>query len=327
MITKLSFRYIGRYGNNIISIINALYVHENTPDSYLVIPSRGKILSKTIDFHKLYLVSTDDLNDIFLNKKQDNKKQDIKNVNLDRIFKWQKKALFRGLTRISFEKRLEYKNLICNKILDLKDVSDTTIPEEDLLIHVRAGDIYKTKAHRSYAQPPISFYEKTIVENGFNKIHILSEDTGSFVGNQLISIFGQNRVNIIQEPCYKKAFNIIRCAKNVCTSTSSFCTTAILLKPDCLLEKNIFTYEYVCYQEGFWRFGDLFDDTLKRSGYNFSIYSFKNYPFMVKNNNQFMVKNNNQFNTTNWSYDENTKKIMINYSTNNIIKLGNHEFR
>ena len=48
---------------------------------------------------------------------------------------------------------------------------------------------------------------------------------------------------------------------------------------------------------------------------------------MVKNNNQFMVKNNNQFNTTNWSYDENTKKIMINYSTNNIIKLGNHEFR
>jgi hypothetical protein len=314
MITKLSFCYNGRYGNNIIAIINALYVHENTPESYLVIPSRGKILSKVIDFHQIYSVVKDNLRDIFLNEDRS-----IKEVNLGRIYWWKKQTLLQGLARVSFEKRLDYNSLICNKILDLKDVSDTTIPKEDLLIHVRAGDIYKTKAHRSYAQPPISFYEKTIVENRFNNIHILSEDSGSFVGNQLISIFGQNRVNIIQEPCYKKAFNIIRCAKNICTSTSSFCTTAILLKPDCLLEKNIFTYEYVCYQEGFWRFGDLFDDTLKRSGYNFSIYSFKNYPFMVKNNNQF--------NISNWSYDENTKKIMINHSTNDIIKLGNHEFR
>ena len=297
---------MGRYGNNIISIMNALYVHENTSDSYLVINPRDKILSKIIDFHQVYSAVTDDLSN-------------IKKIDLGDVFPWQKQTLFRGLTRVSFEKRLEYKSIICNKILDLKDVSDSTIPEEDLLIHVRAGDIYRKRTNKGYAQPPISFYEKIIKEHGFNKVHILSEDNNDFVTNQLISIFGQHRFNIIQEPCYKKAFNIIRCAKNICTSTSSFCTMAILLKPDCLLEKNIFTYEYVCYQEAVWSFANLFDDTLKRPGYNFFIYSFKDYPFMVKNNNKFDI--------TNWSYRKNTKKTMINYSTNNIIKLENHEFR
>lgn len=309
---ELSFQYNARYGNNIICIINALYVHENTPGSYLVIPARGKILSRIIDFHQVY--SANELNNIFLNQKNDTKK-----TNLGKIYWWKKNGLFYGLLRVSFEKRLEYKNLICNRILDLKDTSDTIIPEKDLLIHIRAGDIHRKGAHRSYAQPPVSFYEKIIEENTFDKIHILSENNNNFVSNLLISIFGQDRVKVIQEPCYKKAFNIIRCSKNICTSTSSFCTTASLLKPDSLLTKNIFTYEYVCYQEGFWRFADLFDDILKRPGYNFIIYDFKNYPFMIKNNNKFDI--------TNWSYDENTKKIMINYSKNNIIKLENHEFR
>lgn len=66
---KFFFKFSGRYGNNIIQIINAFHVHMNHLNSILLIPNNRSnlIKSKIIDQHNSYIQNfKDNLDFIFL---------------------------------------------------------------------------------------------------------------------------------------------------------------------------------------------------------------------------------------------------------------------
>lgn len=50
------------------------------------------------------------------------------------------------------------------------------IPKDDLIIHIRSGDIYKGNINVNYAQPPLCFYTSIIKKKKWRKIIILSVD-------------------------------------------------------------------------------------------------------------------------------------------------------
>ena len=62
--------------------------------------------------------------------------------------------------------------IIRNEVL--MNVSKLKIKENELVIHIRSGDIFKKTINNMYLQPPLCFYRKIINENDFDKIYILS---------------------------------------------------------------------------------------------------------------------------------------------------------
>jgi hypothetical protein len=315
MIEELDFKFHGRYGNNIIQLWNALHIHLNKKNSYVKIPqNRLKyIKSKIIDVHGIYAnLSKSKLDNIFLN--QDSNLEQINKIFMTNIYAWPREKKLYDVPYINFEERINTLDLLTYDILKHKDIN--IIPDNDLIIHIRSTDIYRKNALKSYAQPPLSFYKKVIEDNHFKNIHIISDNNNNFLIHLLVREYG-SIINIINEPNPINAFNILRNATNVCTSTSSFCTTSTMLKPKNKI-KNIFTYEYLCYKYSVWNYDFLFNGIFKRDGYNFNIYKIDNYAFMKKEDNNFIV---------NWSFTEETQKIMTTHDISNIKKLNYNEFR
>lgn len=321
MIKQFTFKFSGRLGNNIVSIFNALHIHRCNKNSLLLIPKSRYITKQIIDYHSILSNNkkrSEPEDYLFLNKNNyfpKNIDTNIQKVYIPNIYYWKKNQSMCNTTYIKFAERISTKDIVCDNILGLTKPKNP-IGNNDLLIHIRSTDIHKNDPHKAYAQPPIAFYQKVIQDNNFENIYVISDDNTNFVIRSLIEKYPN--AHIVNEKDVKKAFNLIRYAKNICTSMSSFCTMASFCKPICLLEKNIFTFEYLCYKPGVWHFSYMFDETLKRDGYNFHIYRFIDYPFMIKQNDIFI---------SNWSFTEDTKKIMINYPISNIEKIKDHEYR
>lgn len=314
MIEELTFRFSGRYGNNIVQLANILHIHLNLPNSFISIPDTRKnnIRPKIIDYHQIYHRISDIADSAFCNI-DTNSLMYIKTY-ISNIYFWNKHEKKHNIPYLTFEDRINQLPILTKDILELEDTNSQY--DDDLLIHIRSTDIYKQHTSKSYAQPPLSFYHTIIQNHQFNKIYIVSDNNNNFVVNALKIDYG-NRLNIIEEPNTKNAFNILRNAKNVCTSTSSFCTMSTFTKP-LNRTKNIFTYEYLCYKPGVWHYDFMFDSILKRPSYNFFIYRINNYPFMKKINNQFIG---------NWSFTPATQKIMESHNMSDISRIQYYEYR
>jgi len=63
------------------------------------------------------------------------------------------------------------------------------ISKDDLYIHIRSGDIFKSLIHKPYAQPPLCFYESIFDNFNFSSIYIVSEDKYNPTVNKLITKF------------------------------------------------------------------------------------------------------------------------------------------
>lgn len=314
MIEQLTFKFSGRYGNNIVQLINALHIHLNRPNSFLAIPNTRKhiIKPKIIDKYKNYHNICNKIDFVFNHTKSIETK--FLKSHINNIYYWNKNQIKYDTKYITFEERVNQSTILTKEILDLQDIQSPY--DDNLLIHIRSTDIYKAVPCRSYSQPPIAFYHKVIEDHNFNHFYIISDNVNNFVAQILRSDYG-NKITLIEEPNTVKAFNILRNAKNICTSTSSFCTLSTLIKPINNI-KNIYTYEYLCYKPGVWHYNFMFDGILKRPTYNFIIYRIDNYPFMQKINNEFIG---------NWSFTPSTQKLMESFSINNISKVLDHEYR
>lgn len=209
------------------------------------------------------------------------------------------------------------------------------IDSKSLYIHIRSTDIYKTNHPNTivYSQPPLSFYNKIIEDNNFNKIYILSDNNNNFVINSLQTKYG-DYCNIIDAKNPIDAFNILRLCNHLCVSTSSFSTTAAFLHSSKDI-KNIYGYNYLTNIFHHWFLSDLFS-TENISNNNitdikFHIYKINNYKFM---DNCFINKNlytnidavdwwkngNNNF-KFNWKFNIETQNLMLNHSIKDIEKL------
>jgi len=319
MITELSFEFGGRYGNNIISLMNMIKIHKKNINSYLLIPSRSKVIKQQIiNIHNTTKTTHFDYVFTGIEKKTPILNNKIQKQKIHNSY-WIGYNNYRINDYPSFEEKISYLPII-KQILNIKDKK--YISDNDLLIHIRSGDIYKKNPHKSYAQPPISFYHKIISTNNFSHIYIITDNNNNFIYKELKNNYG-NKLSLINENKVPEAFNIIRNATNICTSTSSFCLVATLLKP-INNNKNIYTYTFVV-TEHVWGFNRLFDFNLDRETFNFNIYDINNYLYMTKKNNLTdgveFLKNKDGCFIRNWTFDESTKNIMLNHKIDDIVQL------
>jgi len=91
---------------------------------------------------------------------------------------------------------VERREIIQKFIVPNLIIKPKKINHDDLVIHLRGGDIFY-RGHYAYIQPPISFYKKIIEKQKWNNIYLVSEDD--------------------RNPCFnilKETYNCISCLDN-----------------------------------------------------------------------------------------------------------------
>ena len=150
--------WTGRLGNNIIQLKNA--IHLALSKNYNVIIPKHKYFSKTyISLNKnigIHCKRISDSNNFF------------SNLNLPDV---DKNKLLR----------------ILRDCFIIKDVSP--FDSDDLVIHIRSGDIFDKDPHPDYIMPPLSYYVDIINTNKFKNIYLVSEDTKNPCINALLKLY------------------------------------------------------------------------------------------------------------------------------------------
>lgn len=97
------------------------------------------------------------------------------------------------------------------------------IDQNDLVIHIRSGDIFKS-LHSYYSQPPLCFYKSILNNNIFKNIFIIAINKENPTINHLLKEFS----NIIyKKNSLEKDFSYLINAYNLVGSVSSFLMTII----------------------------------------------------------------------------------------------------
>ena len=121
------------------------------------------------------------------------------------------------------------------------NIPKVDIQPNDLIIKIRSGDIFFNSIYRHYAQPPLCFYQKIIIENKFEKIIILSNGHENPVVNELLKIYPT--ITYI-EGTVEEAISFIVNAFNMVYSVSTFQHFLIPFNKNL---KNLYIYEIKSY--------------------------------------------------------------------------------
>ena len=123
-----------------------------------------------------------------------------------------------------FNQNVEERNKILQKAFLINNIDK--LNENDLVIHIRSGDIFSSKPHHDYVPPPLSYYTKEIDKYKYDKIHIICEDTKNPVVNELLKLC-KNAVH--NENNLEKDIRIILGATNIIFSIGTFIPSLMLL--------------------------------------------------------------------------------------------------
>lgn len=230
--------WFGRLGNNIRQVYNALVIA--TFYNYNI------IIPKHTYFNTTYIVINDKINH---HHKTIIDKHDFFYSN-----------------KISFTHTLQhsdfntYNSTVVQYLKDIFIVQNTlTLDPDDLVIHLRGGDIFNNNPHNGYIQPPLSFYTNIINNNTFKDIHIVSEDTTNPCVNRLLQLFPNIK---FKKQSLKDDINLILGAHNVICSYGTFVPSLLLLST------NIKHVHYVNYLS----LSTLFSSTISCHIYDFANY-------------------------------------------------------
>ena len=235
---KFDGNWYGRFGNNIISIINVIALAELT--------------SSKVTFninHDLLHIENLDIN---FKKQETDRKISVNPLMCYHLIG----DYFINLKEIIYKMHpMIAKKYIRPIIHELKieniDFNDT------LVIHIRGGDIFNAIPHHDYVQPPLQYYERIIDSSGYSNIIILSEDNKNPCIDALIKkynniIFKQNillyDVHIMLNAKYIVASNstLIYAMLMISTNIKKVYYNSFL--PTIELEGvSIFTYDFINY--------------------------------------------------------------------------------
>ena len=123
-----------------------------------------------------------------------------------------------------FKQNIEERNKILQKAFLINNINK--LPENDVVIHIRSGDIFSSKPHPEYVPPPLSYYTKEIDKYKYEKIHIICEDTINPVVNELLKLY---KNAVYEKNTLEKDIRIILGATNILYSVGSFITSLMLL--------------------------------------------------------------------------------------------------
>lgn len=199
MILKISSWY-GRLGNNILQVKNvisiALYYNYN-----IIIPTH-----KFFNKKKIILNREDTANEIF----EDNF------FYVNKIERFDSKCY-----NLNIEKTLT----ILNNLFTIKYNKLEALNNDDLVIHIRSGDLFTLNPPpEMYISPPLSYYQN-IIENGLYKnIYLIAEDTKNPCINKLLELYPKISFKIND---LETDIKYILRARNIVSSIGSFISSLL----------------------------------------------------------------------------------------------------
>ena len=123
-----------------------------------------------------------------------------------------------------FEKNVKERNKILQNAFLIKN--NNKLNENDIVIHIRSGDVFSSNPHPSYVPSPLSYYIKEIDKHKYEKIHIICEDTINPVVNELLKLY---KNAVYEKNTLEKDIRIILGATNLIFSVGSFIPSLMLL--------------------------------------------------------------------------------------------------
>lgn len=205
-------------GNSLIMLNKLINICERIRCSNIIAPESLQKIIKNPIHYKAYNIT------ILPNSYKDKIKIDIQlSTNNNFYFFYRNRP---------FEMRL---SIIRDEVLH--NIPKCNINQDNLVIHIRSGDIFTYNINPNYAQPPLCFYEKIINENNYSKIFIVSSGNENPVINQLLKLY--NNITFIHG-FVEEAISFIVNAYNLIMSSSTFVYTLIWINQNL---KNLYIYQ------------------------------------------------------------------------------------
>jgi len=136
-----------------------------------------------------------------------------------------------------FKKNKEKVIEILKSIFIIKN--NILLDKNDLLIHIRSGDIFHgNNPHPNYIPPPLFYYVDIIKKNNFNRIYLIAQDRKNPCIEKLLQLFPKI---IFKIQSLEEDIKIILGATNIVTSIGTF-IPEILTFSD--IYKNIYFPSY-----------------------------------------------------------------------------------
>ena len=135
---------------------------------------------------------------------------------------------------------------------------ENKLEENDLLIHIRSGDIFKGNgAHPGYVMPPLVFYTDIIDNSNYNEIYLIAEDTLNPCIENLIKLYPKIKFKV---QSLDEDIKLILSASNIIMSYGTF-IPALLKFSDKI--KNLYKASYCKYIEEIYSTINVYDTDLK----------------------------------------------------------------
>ena len=200
--------WCGRLGNNIVQLSNII-------DIAIAYKHNIKINVKKIQFFDLSVIEN------YFKKYNNSEKITDKN----NFFSWSKLPFSKDIIeRIVEERNVEERNKLLQKAFLIKNINK--LNENDIVIHIRSGDIFSSHPHPGYVPPPLSYYIKEIDKCKYEKIHIICEDTKNPVVNELLKLY---KNAVYKKNTLEHDIRIILGATNIVSSVGTFIPALMLL--------------------------------------------------------------------------------------------------
>ena len=213
-------RLFGRFGNNIMQLRNIISIA-------IAYKHNIKINVKKLKFFDLSVI-----------EKYFNKYNNSEIITDKNNFFYNSRLPF---PNDIFKQNIEERNKILQKAFLINNINK--LPENDIVIHIRSGDIFQRKGwiHPNYVPPPLSYYTKEIDKYKYEKIHIICEDTINPVTNELRKLY---KNAVYEKNTLEKDIRIILGATNIIYSVGSFIPALMLLS-----NNNKYIYGKACNNE------------------------------------------------------------------------------
>lgn len=217
-------RWIGRLGNNIVQLSNIIdialfYEHE--------ISFKCK--------HKLFDVT------IIENYFKKYKNEEILTHPFN--FFGNVTEYIKKIPEDMYEKNNIKKIKLLKQAFLIKDVKK--LDENDVVVYIRSGDIFKKTPHPGYTPPPLSYYTTELNKKKYNKIIIVCEDNIHPVVDELLKLY---KNAVWNENTLEQDIKLILGATNVITSVGTFARQLLRLLDNIKNEYNFNMGQHIKYK-------------------------------------------------------------------------------